>query len=149
MAFPFGAQCGDRDKHSAKKHSVAPEAAQDFKVSQVAALRGASATGQTTRLDLRANMDTAEELTVYGVRRHRSEGPDAAPALLTLGPATLAGSAETDLPSFRGLRMSASVPIPGVAGLGAVANLSAGHDQVNTGTTVTSVAATAGLKLDF
>ena len=102
-----------------------------------------------TRLDLGFDHGTVEELVVYGRRRQRSDDLEKPMAPLTLGPVTVTGSTATRLPGFRGMQVTGSVPIPGAAGLRAEANLSAGHDQVNTSATAASAAATIGLKLDF
>jgi hypothetical protein len=88
-------------------------------------------------------------LIVYGRRIrheiHRDEPKD----VLTLGRATLTGTTESGLPGFKGMTITASVPVPGISGLDAVLDASGGHDQVNSSTTAASAALTAGLKLKF
>jgi len=100
------------------------------------------------KLDLTAEIAGADNLTVYGKRRHH-EDRKPVPERLTLGPATLTGTTRSDRPGFSGLTVTAAVPVLGIAGLDATLDVSGGHDALNASTSSASAAAVAGLKLKF
>jgi len=101
------------------------------------------------KLELSPSPDGTEELIVYGKRIQHEDRPAGPAGVLTLGPATLTGTTQTNMPGLRGMTITAAVPVPGIAGLDAVLNVSGGHDQVNSSTTAASAAAVVGLRMKF
>ncbi len=124
--------------------SVAP-----FQMARVTPLGAAGRNGASRGLNLDPiSALNAEEVTVYA-RRHLARPPSATQNPTAFGPVVLSGGTATGRIGFSGMTVSASVAVPGVPGLEAVANLSGGREAVNASNTTQSAALTAGLRLKF
>ena len=98
-------------------------------------------------LDSISAWDT-EDITVFA-KRHIARPPALAQAPVALGSIALSGASKTDQIGFSGVTVTAAIPVAGVPGLDAVANLSGGHGAVSSSTTRESAALTAGFRLKF
>jgi hypothetical protein len=125
-----------------------PAAADAFKPTHWS-LTEAGPTVSLPKLELSASQEGPEELVVYGKRILQEDHPAESADVLALGPATLTGTTQAGLPGFRGMTVTATVPVPGVAGLDALLNVSGGHDAINSSTTSASAAVVAGLKMKW
>jgi len=144
-SIPVALAAVAQQSHQAAHHRAAADAFKAMKWS----LAKAGPAVSPSKLDLSPSPDRTEELVVYGKRiRHENHGGEPTD-VLTFGPATLTGTTQAGLSSFRGMTITAAVPVPGVTGLDAVLDVSGGHDQVNSSTTATSAAVVAGLKIKF
>jgi len=126
----------------------APAQQGPFTVSNWATLPAARPSGVIT-LDAANDPEGAEHITVYAKRRRAAPGQDAPAAGLALGPARLTGTDSLRQGNQSGMTITAAVPITGVPGLDAVVTAFGGHDAVNTSTTATTAAVTAGIRLNF
>jgi hypothetical protein len=101
----------------------------------------------------RLNLDcpgagNAEEITVYA-RRHAARPASKDRNGPTSGGFAISGRTRTDQIGFSGMNVTASLPVPGLPGLDAVARLSGGHEAINSSATRASASLTGGFGLEF